>query len=277
MIRKFLSMLLLLVMALVVFVPAYAGGPEVPAQTPHWRFFMNVGSGYSWSRDAGVRSNPIFWDPAIEGYDSDLSGTEFYGAGIGFLWDDYLSLGVNVVRRPDYQYRKTQMTASEGEQPSNFIGDRIRFFDLANTSIMLDTMIYLGHWNNNLLWQLSDHSTMQLLVGGGVGVAYNTLSNFHSVATKKTSGPFPLVTNIGNETTETHFAWEVVAGLHFEFGDRVAFDLGYRYFDAGDFVGPDYVYEVFESAGLRVPHWTGELKAHEVFVNLIYKFGSRFS
>ncbi len=251
-----------------------ANGGTIPIPGHPIQFFLNAGTGYSWSNKADVEANQTFWDPASQGYNADLSGSEFYSAGFGFLIDKFLSLGVNVTRRPSYKYSKFQTPPPGSAQPTGFIGTKTRKFDFANTSIMFNALIYTGALYHALIWHLTNLMSLQPFFGAGIGVAYNTVNNFHSVTAATTNG-FQNVNSIGNKVTQTSLAWQALVGLHFIVTHHIAFDAGYRYFDGGNFTGPKYIYQVAGVAnGLVVPAWKGHFTANEAFVHFIYTFGA---
>ncbi|WP_170984209.1 outer membrane protein [Rhodoligotrophos defluvii] len=66
-------------------------------------------------------------------------------------------------------------------------------------------------------------------VGGGVGVAFHSISNVDKP-------PF------SSSGSSTDFAWNVQAGLAFDVTENIAVDVGYRYVDLGDAKsgGPDH-------------------------------------
>ncbi len=247
---------------------AFAGAYHAPVQEPSL-LFLTVGFGYSWSEDANVKANPSFWDPAKQGYNSDLDSSEVYSAGLGMRVSPLLALAVDVSRRPSFKYEKFQSPA--GPQPVGFIGEKTRFFDLTNTSVMFNVMLFGRGIYHQLLLSLGHHITVEPVIGGGIGVAYNTVENFHSVTATQTGG-FNNVNSIGDDRTITSFAWQLMAGLHVAIGQRASVDLGYRYFDGGDFEGPNYVHSVsgVTSSGLSVPPWKGNLCSNEAFINFNY-------
>lgn len=263
MLKRILSVsLLVLSMGL-----AYANGGTyvTPAQHP---FFIFLGGGYSFSRDTGIKNpNPNLWASASQGYNSDLGDSEFYSGGLGFVLNQLLSISLEVTRRPSYEYSKFQ--TSPTLVPGG-LGPRTREFKFDNTSIMLDALFYgAGFPHHPLVWDISKSVSLQPFVGIGAGISYNTVSDFHTVLANTNQ-----VVSVGNENTESAFSWQLEAGADFKIQQHSRIDIGYRYFDGGNFTGPNYIYALNNdpAGSTTVPAWKGDFRAHEAFINFYYIF-----
>jgi len=255
---------------LVLFGQVFANGgallPSSQQKTHH--FFITLGTGYSKSKTTDLKVDTSFWDPAIQGYNDDMGSSELYTVGAGVQVNNFLTIALDATRRPDYQYSKFQTPS--GPQPVGFIGTKTRKFDFDNTSIMLNALVYgAGFPHHRLDWS-TQNVLIQPFVGVGIGVAYNTVSDFHSVSDSTVQGA-KQVFSVANSHTISQFAWQLLAGLNMTLHKRFLVDMGYRYFDGGNFESNNYVYQVQGlNSGLVVPPWKGKFRTNEAFVNFSY-------
>ncbi|PKU22240.1 outer membrane protein [Telmatospirillum siberiense] len=101
----------------------------------------------------------------------------------------------------------------------------------------------------NLYYDFGKFGFFTPYVGGGMGFASNTVSNYQVFANGAQ-------VSSSDDHTETDFAWQLSAGTAVDVAPNLAIDVGYRYFDAGSLW-----------AG-----WPGksDLTAHELQVGLRY-------
>lgn len=227
-------------------------------------WFLEFGSGVSWSNTSEIKVDPNHWNPSPNGYNSRLGTVPIYTAGIGYTLSPLVSIDASYSFRGIYKYNKHQIA-----QPSNLpnpFGDRTRYFDLTSNSIMVNGTLYGQGWSDRLVYDMHDYGFIQPVVGGGIGVSYNTISNFHTVLDGSLG-----VTSAMQDLTTVSFAWQLNAGLEWK-KDRFSFDVGYRYFDAGSFKSNNALItrlDAFTGAPIMthaIPAWTSSLSANELYL-----------
>ena len=112
---------------------------------------------------------------------------------------------------------------------------------------------------------------MTPFVSGGIGVGFNRISNFHTVGTVVLpTNSVGSTTSIGNPVSKTSFAWQGSAGINIQpTSSHLSANLGYRYYDGGNFEGPGVIYNPNDGWGAGAP-WKGSLKANQIFVEFKY-------
>lgn len=232
-------------------------------------FFILLGGGYSYSNKTSLSVNLNQWDPAVQGYSNDLGNTVLYTAGIGYNFTPFISADIEITKRPFYSYSKYQVPAPGASTPG-FAGIKTRKFDLANNSIMAN--FYVNGKAFNLFAHLGNKMILQPLVGVGLGVAYNTVSDFHSVQAASSVSGTNNVTSTMGEYTKTTFAWQAILGAEVNYVNAWAIDLGYRYFNGGTFQTNNYLTNVPSgtTTQITVSPWSGKLTANEWFIHLKY-------
>lgn len=232
-------------------------------------FYFILGTGYSWSDTVKLNPDLSFWDPAVEGYSSDFGSTMLYNFGVGYRFNKMLGLSIEAAKRSQYHYTKLQTSLG-------IHGNKTRNFNVDNTTIMMNGQVFGEGISDSLLWALGSQMTLQPTVGGGLGVAYNTLSNFYSTRSiteplygQKQLGVF------GNNTKISSLACQLQAGLHFTYGTHASVDIGYRYFSGGMVKGPDVItygasfVPPIDGSASR-PFVNDRFQANEAFINLNY-------
>ncbi|STX50183.1 Opacity protein and related surface antigens [Legionella busanensis] len=229
-------------------------------------WFLEFGSGVSWSNTSNIVTDPNHWNPSPDGYDSSLGTVPIYTAGIGYMINPLVSVDISYSFRGIYTYRKHQRFQSSNN-PNPF-GDRTRYFDLNSNSIMFNGTLYGQEWSDILAYEIGNFGLIQPVIGGGIGVSYNTISNFHTVLDTNSG-----VTSVMQDKTRASFAWQLNAGLEFK-KNRFSFDIGYRYFNAGTFVSNDnLITRLSASTGApimteTIPNWSGSLSANELYLTV---------
>ncbi len=224
-----------------------------------------VGSGYAWSMKAGIHNpDSDFWAASDQGYDARLGNSPFFTIGFGRRYFDILAFDVAYTYYQTFHYQKFQT----GETVPGGIGSRrTRYFDLDNQNGMFNISLYP-----------EDHASFPLgslkvspFVGVGIGFSVNRISNFHSVSFDEATGTGS-TTSIGNDTTTVKFAWQAMAGLRFHpRQNRFNFDVGYRYYDAGRFTGPNRIIgntAIGQGIAEKVKPWKGRLHTNELTLTL---------
>lgn len=232
-------------------------------------FFVLLGIGGSYSMRTSIATNPSQWDPAIQGYTNDLGSSVLYTAGLGYNLSSLFTTDIEVTARPSYSYMQYQVPGAGASTPG-FAGTKTREFDLLNTSIMAN--LYINGKAVKLFTHMGSKTILQPIVGLGLGIAYNTVSDFHSVQASSSVAGSNDVTSIMNSNTKSAFAWQAFLGAEAVYADTWALDLGYRYFNGGHFESNNYLTNVPSglTSQLTVSPWSGTLRANEWFINLKY-------
>lgn len=239
------------------------------------KIYFSVESGYGWSLLPGleVNENPnsisgFVWDHPTNGWDSKLGNTFNYGFAIGYNLSELTSLELVYNRRPSFQYDKAQIVPT-----SSAIGNRNRYFDLQNQTIMLNSIIHLASISTALK-SFKDNHKIEPFVNLGLGVAENTISNFYSQGTGVAPGV--IFSKMANKTTY-NFAAQAGLGLIYQFTTNWSLKAGYRFLYGGNFKTQDYILDDPDNAHPTIPgsgntvnSWKGTLKANEVYLGLTY-------
>lgn len=233
---------------------------------PAKKLHLILGTGASFSNESNISADPFLWDPPVQGYNATLDNSEFYTAGVGYQVSSLIDADIEVTYRPSFHYNKLQTPIPS--PTTGVLGSKTRQFDLTNSSVMAN--VFLDGQGTNLFTKLNSLTTLQPFVGGGIGIAYNTLSNFHSVLASSSIAGTNGVASIMNSNSQTTFAWQISAGAELLYAETWRLDLGYRYFDGGRFKSNNYLF--FNQ--VTVPPWSGRFTANEVFLNLNYFIAS---
>lgn len=220
-------------------------------------FFLELGTGISFPNKVNISPDPSQWDASPQGYNNSLSIKPLYMAGIGYNFDSLYSFDLSGTYRGEYQYQKFQTSTAVGTP--GFSGDKTRFFDLSSMSILFNATLYGQEISKDLIWNTGSVGFIQPFLGTGLGVSYNTVSNFHSITTNGTTASI-----LANNTSPS-FAYQFNAGLEWQY-ERMGVDVGYRYFNAGSFQSNNYIIGVAGAGSIST--WKSTLGANEIFLTL---------
>lgn len=241
------------------------------------RAFVKINTGGSYSRKANISVDPTFWDPALEGYNSDLGNAPIIGAGFGYKFFDFLSGDVSIFHRWNYKYSKFQTTPPNPATP-HALPNKTRKFDLDSTSIMFNARLH-GQGLGVCYATDNNGSYIAPILGAGIGFSMNKVSNFRSIfAPTAATTPSQGVSSIGtSSTTTTSFSYQFEAGLEYKFCGKWGLSGGYRWFDGGRFKGPSHILAGTglpgnPIVGVASPQWKGKLRSNEFFVEATYYF-----
>lgn len=229
-------------------------------------YYLRCEGGPSFSKCSTICADPIYWDVSDNGYNAKLGTAPMVGAEGGISFYDIMSLGARVNYRSKFSYCKFQ--TSQSTSTPNFLGDKTRFFDLDNTSFMINLIV---NRTKTGYGYSSSSCTITPYAGLGIGFARSTIYNFHSTLASTVS--------VGNFTTNSvnsimaldannSFAWDAQAGVNFSFCDSLSISIAYRYFDSGNFKSNNYITNIptgFDSP-IEVPAWAGKLRANELVI-----------
>lgn len=236
------------------------------ADENNFPFYLQIGAGYSFSLKTTLSGiDPPCWDPAVEGYDSDLGSAPSFEVGLGYHITPCLSALISSSFRGGYHYEKFQ-TPVPGSASFDSLPSKTRYFDLDNTNVMF-SLIANGAKVNGIHMDFCNGTVLAPFIGAGIGVARNEVYNFHSVLTTSTGGFADVASDMTTKKTYS-FAAQGMVGASWLVTDRTSFDLGYRFYYGGQFKSNDYVVDI--SAGAASTPWKGNLLTNEVFLNLRY-------
>ncbi len=234
-------------------------------------WFLEFGTGASWSKTAKISPDILSgWNSSPDGYNSTLGTVPLYTAGIGYTISPLASVDASYTFRGIYDYNKHQRIYNSALP--NPIAPRTRYFDLNSNALMVNGTLYGQGWSDKLAYEMDNAGLIQPVIGGGVGVSYNTISNFHSVLDGINGVPSAIMQDL----TKASFAWQLNAGLELK-KDRFSFDIGYRYFNAGTFISNNAIITPITASGIpimtiAVPAWSSNLSANELYFTVKVAF-----
>ncbi len=227
--------------------------------------YIALSAGSSYSTKASISASPTFWDPTPEGYNGNVGQSEVLGAGIGYVINPLLRFEVGADHRNSFEYSKYQSTPT-----STTWGPRYRYFDLSNTTVM-GTLFVNGSGISEHAFYQGSGFMIDPFIGAGIGGAFNTVDNLHSVQTAPSARAFSMMP--AANTTRT-FAYQFSAGFDVKTSQKLAVGVSYRYLNAGTFQSNNYIVDnsnnIGTTDGVAVPAWSGSLSTNEVFATLKY-------
>lgn len=235
-------------------------------------FYLLAGSGASFANDAKLSFNPNYWSGTPSGYNSSLGTAPLYTAGIGYLWSDFLNIDVSYAYRGLYQYSKYQTpSATSATDPNPLSASRTRYFDLSSNSLLFNATLLGKGYSDKLAYDMDNMGFIQPFLGAGIGISYNTMGNFHTILSGTNYS-----TSVMSDYTQPALAYQLNAGLEWKY-ERIAIDVGYRYFYAGGYSSSNYLTTNLNTSGTpvattEISPWTGTLSANEVFVTAKIQF-----
>src|SRR5690606_32416835 len=96
--------------------------------------FIKIISGASFSQEANIKTDPKYWDPAIQGYNSRLGKAGIIGIGVGYEFYSWLSGDISLLHQSKFKYSKFQTPVANLNTP-NPLPSKTRHFDLESTSV----------------------------------------------------------------------------------------------------------------------------------------------
>jgi opacity protein-like surface antigen len=221
--------------------------------------YVKLGSGGSYSMDARIFADPAFWDASPQGYNGTVNNTALYSAAFGYNYSPLISTDIEYIYRPSYSYSKFQ-TSTASTTPG-FIGDTTRHFNLQSNSLMANLYVHGAGISDYLKMNVKNIFSIEPFIGGGLGVAFNTVSNFNSL---ESTGTY---SSVEQDNFRTALAWQLSAGLQLINDSHFNLAAGYRYYNGEDFTSNNYT---FQNPTFATP-WKGTVAANEFFVTLAYK------
>lgn len=257
------------VLTLLASLPLYAGTMSDNIVDNAW--FGAIGTGYSWSLLPGINNpNPSEWDASVEGYNSSLGNRGFYTFEAGKQIQQYIDVSLLYLNHETFNYQMFQQGFSDTEGFTG--GRRNRYFNLNNRALLVN-----GSLHSNYNWCNVCTVGLSPFVGAGIGYALNQIDNFYTVGTIIVAGATPgtntaigSTSSIGNPVSSNNFAWQASAGLNVKPPiSHLSFDIGYRYYDGGNFSTSNTIYA--DSQGmLSATPWAGKVSTNQLFIDFKY-------
>jgi len=223
---------------------------------------LEAGASFSTHTDMDVltgENQTTDWDIAAQGYNSNLGTSEVLGASIGYLVNPLVAFELELANRNSFNYKKDQSSPPPD-------GDKTRYFDVKNTTVMANIFLNGSGLQGPYSYK-NDYFMIEPFVNAGMGAAFNTVDNFHSVQ----SGTGIHFSSMNNKT-KTSFAYQLGAGVNLR-TDNLGIALGYRYVDAGQFESNDVIKpSELSPDSVELSPWKGYLRMNEVYLALSYYF-----
>lgn len=198
-----------------------------------YSFYIKVGSGISFSESAQVHAPPATWNPAVQGYNSQLGNRAIADLGVGCELFQLVDLEASISMRSSFKYRKFQTPVDGGESYT-------REFDLDVIPVLFSLNL-LGKCIPCLNWNVTCGKIYPVM-GVGLGVSRLLITNFRTTGLPPSgsSAPFPSFSAENEYTVRNNFTYTALVGFEYNHNDVWAIATGYRWFDAGQFKGPRF-------------------------------------
>jgi opacity protein-like surface antigen len=237
-----------------------SGTAKCCCQSQDYSFYIKVGSGISCSESANVTDPYPPWNPAIQGYNSNLGNCSIVGLSIGCELVHLVDLEVSISNRSTFEYRKFQTPTTGG-------GSYTREFDLNVTPILFSANL-LGRGIPCFNWSIGC-GKIYPIIGAGLGVSNLLITNYRTTGLPPTgdSSPYASFSAENQYTLRKNFTYTLLAGLEYSYNDRWAIGTGYRWFNAGHFKGPRYQRVASGSAvDVDGDQWKMRFRSNEWFI-----------
>ena len=218
--------------------------------------YIKFSSGGSFSFNSSIYADPIYWDASPQGYQGTLGGSALYGIAAGAYVSPLWSGDIEFIYRPSFHYTKYQ--TSTAVDTIFFNGDKNRFFNFQSSSLMGNIYLHGSH-----VFEKFKNYGWEPFLGGGCGVAFNSMTEFHSQRFSDS-----MYRGILQDHLRTSFAFQFSAGLQLLNVSDYEFAAGYRYYNATTYSSSNFV---INTTDYSTP-WKGVFQANEFFINLAYKF-----
>lgn len=239
--------------------------------TSNHKLYFGIEGGYSSSLSSNLdvnetQSTPTHgvWDHPLEGWNTKMGSQLEYGLAVGYNVCDLVSLELLYNNRPSFNYVKGQTV------PNSSLGDRTRYFDLANQTLMINGVFHMAAMLD-VLQNFKTKTNLEPFVDVGMGLAKNTISNFHTIST--TGAIYSKML----DKTSYSLAAQVGIGIDYDFTKNWSMKAGYRFVFGGKFNTQDYITDDPGSRHTSVPGsgtieypWSGKLRTNEVYLSVNY-------
>jgi opacity protein-like surface antigen len=184
-------------------VPCYVPPPVVVEEFSGWYLRGFVGM----SNQQAKLFHPSFNEVPYTHQDDGFDSAPFFGAGVGYYFNDWLRFDVTG------EYRGSANYHGYGTYPGGSDEYRARKKEWVG---LLNAYVDLGTWRS-----------VTPFIGVGVGGAYNTISSFLDINTP-TGGVYS-----AESGSKLNFAWALHAGFAYKVTPGFTVELAYRYLNLG--------------------------------------------
>ena len=239
--------------------------PPPPAEPPMMAPAQDFGGWYL-RGDVGVGINQIsklrssfapgfVVDNPIFDSSSSLADSTFIGAGVGYQFNNWLRADITGEYRTQADYRAIQ---SYGPTFCPMVSGRC--FDAYHGKVgaavfMANAYADLGTW-----------AGITPYVGAGVGLAHLRFNNLTDTSMQPAGG-FGYAQN----SSQTNFAWALMAGLGYNVTNNLKLELGYRYLNMGKVNAPAITCLNTPACGYERQSFN--LASHDIRLGFRYMFG----
>jgi len=201
--------------------------PMPPVQLPQIEEY--VASGWYLRGDIGMTNqqvkslNNALYSTAtsVNTTQEDFDSSPLFGLGVGYQWNTWLRTDLTGEYRGKANFHGLDIVRSGGTNSTDeYRASKSEWLVLAN--IYAD----LGTWYS-----------FTPFIGAGVGVSYNTISNFLDVCTTCAGGSVAT----GATTSKWNFAWALHAGVSYKVNNQLTLEFAYRYVDLGNAMAGDLI------------------------------------
>jgi len=202
------------------------------------------------------------------------------GLGINYNVCSWFTLGVSGELYTPFTYALAQSgaTAATGAgtagDAENLGQNYLRSFTLNHQAFLFNVYFHLPE---RLAWNVGGVNVTPL-IGAGVGVGLNKVTNFQATGWSTTTASTGLLQNttIALPNLKAAVAWQATAGLNFQpEGSDMSFGVTYRFKDEGKFsTGTQYQLNDNLNLGevVTLDAWTGKLRTNEVAMFINFEF-----
>lgn len=258
--RDFMKHILASLSLLAIIISSTLNAQCCCCQPQDYSFYIKAGSGISFSDSANVTAPAPTWNPAIQGYNSNLGDSAIASFSIGCELFHMIDLEAGISTRSTFKYRKFQTPVGGGDSYT-------REFDLDVVPFLFSVNL-LGRDIPCLNWDIAC-GNLYPIFGAGVGVSNLFITNFRTTGLPPSgsSAPFPSFSAENQYTLRKNFTYTVLLGLEYNHNDSWAIATGYRWFDAGSFKGPRFQ-RVSTGGAVDVSgeEWNMRFRSNEWFV-----------
>lgn len=233
--------------------PVYYPPPPIVVGSG-WYLRGDLGAGLTQLSNARSEFTRPIPDFSQEG--SFLKETAIVGAGAGYQVNNWFRADVTGEYRFGAKYRAFENYTGSPNCPTGsgyFCVDGYKG-TVSSAVFLANGYVQLGTWYG-----------ITPYVGGGVGVALNTMSGLVDYGITN-SGAFGQAAN----KTTSNFAWALMAGLSYDLTPNVKLDIGYRYLDMGKLVTGSIECNVNNGCPHEVQRFN--LTSHDLRIGLRYMF-----
>src|SRR3954466_9854116 len=185
-----------------------------------------VASGWYLRGDIGMSNqrvkslcNVLYNTASVTTVHKDFDSRMTFGLGVGYQWNNWLRTDITG------EYRgKTSFHGFDIVRAPGFIGTDEYHGNKSEWLALANVYVDLGTW-----WCVTP------FIGAGIGVSYNTISNFMDINTATNGVAY------GATASKTNFAWAVHAGLSYKVNSQLSLEFAYRYVNLGDALSGDLV------------------------------------